>query len=61
MRGAGKLVFVRDEAAVLQRDAEASGLLVSGDRAGVTSGFQKCRTTSSSGMASGPAGSALPA
>lgn len=41
MRGAKKLVFVRDSAAVFQRYAEVSGLLVRDDRAGVTIGFQK--------------------
>jgi len=41
MRGAEKLVFVRDETAGFQRDAEVSGLLVRDDRAGVTIGFQK--------------------
>ena len=34
MRGAEKLVFVRDETAVFQRYAEVKGLFVSDDRAG---------------------------
>ena len=41
MRGAKARVFIRNEAALFQRDAEISGLLVSDDRAGVTIGFQK--------------------
>lgn len=41
MCGAEKRVFARDEAAVFQRDAEVSGLLVSDDHTGVTIGFQK--------------------
>jgi hypothetical protein len=41
MRGADPCVSVRDEAALFQRYAVVSGLLVSEDRAGVPVGFQK--------------------